>query len=137
MKSLRSLFLIAILALTASAAHAADLAPATSQEAFTLYQFSGSSEALKMMDEQLRKDPRFSELGCEQTNKAKRKSAPRYLCNQNDGRTYEFFMSNLKTGVQLKSSSGACPAGCTLMKCPPNIGPIACCKFPPYRICTN
>ncbi|MEW5787985.1 MAG: hypothetical protein AB1899_09045 [Pseudomonadota bacterium] len=136
MKSLRTLLCLAAMALTACLANAADPAPAAAegQEAFTLYRFSGPNETLKMLDEQLRKDPRFSELGCERTNQTS-KGAPRYKCKQNDGRTYEFFMSNMQPTTQLKSSSGNCPAGCVFTRCPPNAGPWICCKVPNYIPC--
>lgn len=135
MKSLRTLLCLAVATFATCLANAADPVPAAGSESFTLYQFSGTSEAVKLMDAQLRKDPRFAELGCEQTNSTKGKTAPRYLCKQNDGRTYEFFMSNVQPGTQLKSSSGACKAGCYLMHCPPNAGPIICCKVPGYLPC--
>lgn len=121
-------------ALTANAI-AAEPAPATGSESFTLYQFAGSSKALGMLDEQIQKDPRFKELGCERTNAGKSKQAPKYVCKQNTGRAYELFMSGVKSGIKMNSSATACPTGCVFTRCPPPSGPYKCCNTSNWQPC--
>lgn len=135
MKNLFTLLACLVGLALAPAAMAAEPAPAVGGESFTLYEFVGSSKALGPLDEQLQKDPRFKELGCERTNAGKNKQAPKYLCKQNNGRAYELFMSGVKGGVKLNSSAAACPTGCVFTRCPPPSGPYKCCNTTTWQPC--
>lgn len=134
MKSLFTLSLLLTSLFATAIASAEETTPPTST-AFTLYQYSGSSKTLNRMDKKLREDPRFKELGCEQTNAGKKSRTPQYLCRQNDGQTRALFMTGVQPGVNLQSTEGVCPTGCYLMRCPPPSGPYACCSIPGYMPC--
>lgn len=130
--------LLALAAWTPMMTHAAEVAPVTgtpSKEAFTLYEYHGAGEALGQVMKYVESDPRFKELGCERTSTGKSGRASRYLCKQNTGATYEFFLSGLRKEVQLNSSSGVCPTGCYLIRCPPPSGPYKCCNPTTYQPC--
>lgn len=119
----------------ATAPMAAEPAPPAGGETFTLYEFAGSGKALGMLDEQLQKDPRFKEMGCERANAGKSKHAPKYVCKQNNGRAYELFMSGVNSGVRMNSTAGACPTGCVYTRCPPPSGPYKCCSTSTWQPC--
>lgn len=114
----------------ASSALSADVKPRP-EESYTLYQYKASPKAIELLDKQLRLDSRFKEQGCEAIGKR----APRYVCKKNDAATQDMFAAGVGKDVRLNTVMAVCPAGCQYMRCPPPLGPYACCNQTTFMPC--
>lgn len=131
---MRKLLLLLCALIFAAPAWAGDAVPVN--ETGVVIELKGSAKNLSALAADMEKDAVYKAAECSSKPMKKSGKTAKITCAKADGALLAFLGKNAPANVHWSISAAAnkgvsplgCPAGCSLMHCPPPSGPLLCCK---------
>lgn len=125
------------------------IAPATAKpsmqtapgaETSVVIEFKGSAQSTSALTANLERQAVYKDAICSTAPVKKPGETAKITCIKADGALLAYLSRNAPADVQWSitrtpATAAGCPAGCSLMNCPPPAGPMRCCRVPGYTPC--